>query len=76
MGIKPSCDCLNTCGDDPRLQDGRVKPCPHMALRLARPKVLGVSRVSDNRRAVLVVLSAEPTDDDLRVIHNQLRHCN
>mgnify|MGYP000614990848 CR=1 FL=1 len=21
------CDCLNFCGDDPRLADGRVRPC-------------------------------------------------
>lgn len=23
------CDCLNWCGDDPWLQDGRAKPCDH-----------------------------------------------
>jgi len=25
---KPSCDCLNVCGDDPRLEKGFVTPCP------------------------------------------------
>lgn len=24
-----SCDCLNTCGDDPGLKDGRAQPCEH-----------------------------------------------
>lgn len=23
----PSCDCLNWCGDDPWLRDGRAAPC-------------------------------------------------
>lgn len=23
----PPCDCLNWCGDDPWLQDGRAEPC-------------------------------------------------
>lgn len=24
---KPACDCLNWCGDDPWLNDGRAEPC-------------------------------------------------
>ena len=24
-----TCDCLNHCGDDPWLQDGRSTPCDH-----------------------------------------------
>jgi hypothetical protein len=24
-----NCDCLNTCGDDPWLRDGRSEPCAH-----------------------------------------------
>lgn len=26
--MKPRCDCLNFCGDDPRLDRGEVRPCP------------------------------------------------
>lgn len=33
------------------------------------PPILGVSRVADNPRAVLLILRHEPTDDDLRSIH-------
>lgn len=25
--MKPRCDCLNFCGDDPRLDRGEVRPC-------------------------------------------------
>jgi hypothetical protein len=26
--MKPRCDCLNFCGDDPHLDKGLVRPCP------------------------------------------------
>lgn len=26
--MKPRCDCLNFCGDDPYLDKGLVRPCP------------------------------------------------
>lgn len=29
------CDCLNECGDDDWLRDGRAKPCAYRKLRLA-----------------------------------------
>jgi len=25
----PKCDCLNDCGDDPRIAKGTVNPCQH-----------------------------------------------
>jgi hypothetical protein len=27
----PHCDCLNICGDDPWVRDGRATPCPRFA---------------------------------------------
>lgn len=27
------CDCLNDCGDDPWLKDGRADPCEHLRER-------------------------------------------
>jgi hypothetical protein len=30
------CDCLNECGDDPWLRDGRVKPCDGRIAALAK----------------------------------------
>lgn len=38
-----------------------------------RARVLGVSRVADNSRAMLVSLDREPTDDELRRLHDLLR---
>lgn len=35
----PTCDCLNECGDDSRLKDGRVLPCPTLAERQRVDKV-------------------------------------
>lgn len=32
----PPCDCLNYCGDDPRLQEGRVQPCASSAALAAK----------------------------------------
>lgn len=26
--MKPRCDCLNFCGDDPHIDKGLVRPCP------------------------------------------------
>jgi len=26
--MKPKCDCLNFCGDDPHIDKGLVRPCP------------------------------------------------
>ena len=33
----------------------------------------GVTRVADNKLAVMVLLRSEPTDDDLRALHEALR---
>lgn len=38
------------------------------------PRVYGVSRTSDNNRALLVVFAQEPSDDALRAVHEALRH--
>lgn len=36
-------------------------------------RALGVGRVADNPRALLVALSDEPSDDDIRRIYERLR---
>lgn len=33
--MKPSCDCLNDCGDDRHVHDGRAEPCDYLKKRLA-----------------------------------------
>lgn len=40
------CDCLNDCGDDPGLRDGRATPCDHlMARRVAYEKRVTTDKV-------------------------------
>lgn len=39
----------------------------------APSKVMGVGRMADNDRAVLVMLKQQPTDDELRGLHQFLR---
>lgn len=67
------CDCLNDCGDDPWLADGRAKRCPTGQKHHERARAIGVSRMLDNKKALLLSLDREPTDDDLRRIHEALR---
>ncbi len=47
-----SCDCLNTCGDDPWLKDGRVQPCKNFIKReqqdkLALEKMAKVTKIAE-----------------------------
>ncbi len=37
---KPGCDCLNTCGDDPRVDKGTVEPCPMKVKQMRTRTVL------------------------------------
>lgn len=47
---KPPCDCLNWCGDDPWLNDGRAEPCQE---RKERERRAAEEKAS---KAALVVL--------------------
>jgi len=49
--MKPRCDCLNFCGDDPHIDKGLVRPCPTFraeiaakALQDAAPDLLAVCK--------------------------------
>jgi hypothetical protein len=33
--MKPRCDCLNFCGDDPHIDKGLVRPCPTFEAELS-----------------------------------------
>jgi hypothetical protein len=63
------CDCLNDCGDDSRLEKGIVNPCERWKAWAKRPRIVGVSRVADDTRAVVVHFNAEPYDADMRALH-------
>lgn len=64
------CDCLNQCGDDSRLQAGMVTPCERWKAWATRARIVGVSRLADDVRAVVVHFNAEPCDADMRALHN------
>jgi hypothetical protein len=47
-----------------------------MARRISlpsNPKVRGVSRMGDNPKALLVCFDREPSDDDIRALHEALK---
>ena len=68
------CDCLNVCGDDSRLSDGSVAECDYRARQraLRPPELLGISRMADNNKAILISFKESPTDDQLRALHDKL----
>jgi hypothetical protein len=37
---KEKCDCLNYCGDDKRIKEGKVIPCTEMAKKMQQREVL------------------------------------
>ncbi len=66
------CDCLNTCGDDPWLKDGRVRPCKNFIKReqqdkLAVEKMAKVTKIAE--------LYGAGADFDLVVLlHEKVQH--
>ncbi|UCV02341.1 hypothetical protein [Dechloromonas denitrificans] len=63
---KPACDCLNWCGDDPWLRDGRAEPCAEAKKREAdRQEILAIK---DRVKA----LAASAQDKGLVVIDAEL----
>ena len=66
MNILPDCDCLNFCGDDPRIDKGKATPClgfreaqKEVQLRNAAPVLLEALQalLDDQRDASLPVLA-------------------
>jgi len=37
--MKPNCDCLNFCGDDPHIDKGLVRPCLTFQQETARKRL-------------------------------------
>lgn len=68
------CDCLNECGDDSRLRDGRVEECDWRKSRRAEliPAAVSVSRMADNEKAILISFKVMITDTQLRRLHAKL----
>ena len=64
------CDCLNRCGDDPRMRKGLVQPCAHWFHWNQRARIVGVTRDASNPLALTVIYTAPPADDDLRALHD------
>lgn len=76
---KAFCDCLDTCGSDPGVKHGTTRPCSSYAGLQARetlgaglPRAVGVGRMADEPRAILVSFERELTDDEMRRLHGML----
>lgn len=72
-----TCDCLNYCGDDPWLRDGRATPCKARKLLLAnkkkQAKVNGIGRDSGDDRVLLVYFNKKLSDETMRKFHDFIR---
>lgn len=69
-----ACDCLDHCGDDPRVDRGVVDPCPRMLAWRARPRIVGVRHAGSAEPHALVVLyDKPPTDDDVVYLRTRER---
>jgi hypothetical protein len=69
MMARVPCDCVNTCGDDPRFRRGAgdsVDPCPHLRAWRAHPRIVDVHRDATNPNAAVVTYDKAPEDADLR----------
>lgn len=64
------CDCLNRCGDDERVHKGTVRACDRMRNWRARPRIVGVRRDAEDANVLVVIYDKEPTDDDMRYLHD------
>ena len=64
-----SCDCLNWCGDDPWLKDGRAEPCEY---ERALQQKLEISSKRDEARLVLHKFYNTTTIEDL--VDAQMHH--
>ena len=64
-----SCDCLNWCGDDPWLKDGRAQPCEY---ERALQQKLELSAKRSEARLVLHKFYNTTTIEDL--VDAQLHH--
>lgn len=67
------CDCLNYCGDDPWIRQGKAAPCESLQRILDEAKAVAVERVKGKPLQVVVTLNRRPTADDLTRILRELQ---
>lgn len=60
--MKPRCDCLNFCGDDPYLDKGLVRPCPTFEAEIASRRLHDAA--PDLLAALKGLLMASDSPDD------------
>lgn len=64
------CDCLDHCGDDPRVGRGQVHPCDRMRAWINQALAVSLERVPQRPLLVSLKLDREPTQQDLeRILH-------
>lgn len=66
----PRCDCVNQCGDDPRLPAGHARPCAGRRAWLNRPIVQQLDRVAKFENKVIVSFQRPLTDDEFARFHS------
>lgn len=60
---KPQCDCINWCGDDARIYDGRVRPCAaHQQQREHEAALASAWRLADEKAIDHIELRATRVD--------------
>jgi len=68
------CDCLNDCGDDPWLKDGRSTPCERRQKLLAGAEFVSAECSVRHPTEVVIKLSKAPSEQDLQELSRRL--CN
>lgn len=66
---RTECDCLNDCGDDRRLDDGRVEPCEYRKRRLA----LREQQVRDLQVARYLIASLREGDTEAQRVADAMQ---
>ena len=59
------CDCLNVCGDDPDVFNGKAEKCEHRKALDARPKVTTTERGAD-ARTIIMTFDKDLSDDEFK----------
>jgi hypothetical protein len=69
-----TCDCLNFCGDDPWLNDGRAQPCPIMVARQKREVI--ENQQADRRKILCKSYGVSNIGDLVEALANHIGETN
>ena len=69
----PTCDCLNVCGDDPHVHEGKCRPCDHLQSLLDRPKLVDTKRKRGTQDSVVLTFDKPLDDEAIKRIASAIR---